>query len=96
MARLPYSIPSPTLVPAAIEEMLRYDSPVQLTSGIATADVGADGSVIPADRRVIVYIGGANRDPRVSEQPTSSGSTGPIPGRHQSISSAFITAPAPR
>ena len=29
----------PALVPAAIEEMLRYDSPVQLTARIATEDV---------------------------------------------------------
>ena len=59
----------PALVPAAIEEMLRYDSPVQLTARIATEDVEVGGSVIAAGLPVIVFIGGANRDPGVFEQP---------------------------
>ena len=76
----------PALVPAAIEEMLRYDSPVQLTARIATEDVQAGGGVIPGGRPVIVFIGGANRDPRVFEQPDEFRIDRPDPGRHLSFS----------
>jgi cytochrome P450 len=76
----------PALVPAAIEEMLRYDSPVQLTSRTATEDVEVGGSVIPAGRAVVVLIGGANRDPAVFEQPDEFRIDRPDPGRHLSFS----------
>jgi hypothetical protein len=76
----------PALVPAAIEEMLRYDSPVQLTSRIATEDVEVGGSVIAAGRPVIVSIGGANRDPGVFEQPDEFRIDRPDTGRHLSFS----------
>jgi cytochrome P450 len=76
----------PALVPAAIEEMLRYDSPVQLTYRIATEDVEVGGSQIGAGRPVIVSIGGANRDPGVFEQPDEFRIDRPDPGRHLSFS----------
>jgi hypothetical protein len=76
----------PALVPAAIEEMLRYDSPVQLTSRIATENIEADGSVIAAGQAVIVFIGGANRDPAVFERPDEFRIDRPDPGRHLSFS----------
>jgi cytochrome P450 len=76
----------PALVPAAIEEMLRYDSPVQLTSRIATEDVEVGGSVIGAGRPVVVFIGGANRDPDVFERPDEFRIDRPDPGRHLSFS----------
>jgi cytochrome P450 len=76
----------PALVPAAIEEMLRYDSPVQLTSRVATEDVEVSGRVIAAGRPVIVFIGGANRDPEVFEQPDEFRIDRPDPGRHLSFS----------
>jgi cytochrome P450 len=72
----------PALVPAAIDEMLRYDSPVQLTSRIATEDVEVGGRVIEAGRAVLVSIGGANRDPEVFEQPDEFRIDRPDPGRH--------------
>jgi cytochrome P450 len=76
----------PSLVPAAVEEMLRYDSPVQLTSRIATEDVEAGGRVIEAGRAVVVAIGGANRDPAVFDQPDEFRIDRPDPGRHLSFS----------
>jgi len=76
----------PALIPAAIEEMLRYDSPVQLTSRIATEDVEAGGSMIAAGRVVVVSIGGANRDPEVFERPDEFLIGRPDPGRHLSFS----------
>jgi cytochrome P450 len=59
----------PTLTAAAVEELLRYDSPVQATSRFATEDMDVDGIVIPKAESVIVAIGGANRDPDVFPQP---------------------------
>jgi cytochrome P450 len=76
----------PALVPAAIEEMLRYDSPAQLTYRIATEDVEVGGSVIAAGRAVIVSIGGANRDPAVFERPDEFRIDRPDPGRHLAFS----------
>jgi cytochrome P450 len=76
----------PALVPAAIDEMLRYDSPVQLTARIAAEDVEVGGSVIAAGRPVIVSIGGANHDPEVFEQPDEFRIDRPDPGRHLAFS----------
>ena len=76
----------PALVPTAIEEVLRYDSPVQLTSRIATEEVEVGGHVIARGRAVFVAIGGANRDPQVFEQPDEFLIDRPDPGRHLSFS----------
>ena len=76
----------PALVPAAVEEMLRYDSPVQLTSRIATEEVEVGGAVIAAGRAVITLIGGANRDPEVFQQPDQFRIDRPDSGRHLSFS----------
>jgi cytochrome P450 len=59
----------PALVPAAVEELLRYDSPVQVTFRTATEDVDLDGTPMPKGTAVVVAIGGANRDPAVFDQP---------------------------
>jgi cytochrome P450 len=76
----------PALVPAAVEEMLRYDSPVQLTSRVATEDVEIGGTMIKAGRPVVTLIGGANRDPAVFGQPDEFRIDRPDPGRHLSFS----------
>jgi cytochrome P450 len=54
----------PDLAPAYVEEMLRYDSPVQLTSRHTTEplDLG-DGIAVPAGAEVTILLGAANRDP---------------------------------
>ena len=76
----------PAQVPAALEEMLRYDSPVQLTSRTATEEVEVGGSVIAAGRTVLVSVGGANRDPEIFERPDEFLIDRPDPGRHLSFS----------
>lgn len=53
----------PSLLPLAIEEVLRYRSPVQWMFRIATRDVELGGQVIPAGQLVLPMIGSANRDP---------------------------------
>jgi cytochrome P450 len=52
-----------TLLPGAVEELLRYDSPVQRTARISDTDVELDGRKIPKGSLVITAIGAANRDP---------------------------------
>jgi len=53
---------NPDLLPSAIEEVLRYRSPVQAMFRIARADVELGGQTIPAGSRVVAWIGSANRD----------------------------------
>jgi cytochrome P450 len=76
----------PALVPAAVEELLRYDSPVQMTSRNATQDVELGGTLIRQGTPVVVAIGGANRDPAVFAEPARLLIDRPNAGRHLSFS----------
>src|SRR4030095_8562375 len=53
----------PGLVGTAVEELLRFDSPVQRTARITNAEVELGGKVLPKGAFVIAAIGAANRDP---------------------------------
>ena len=53
----------------AVEEVLRYDSPVQLTMRQAMNDVEVVGVHLPAMTGVLSMLGGANRDPEVFKNP---------------------------
>src|SRR5690606_13397304 len=53
----------------AVEELLRYDAPVQMTSRFAAVDVELGGHVIRKGDNVVVVIGSANRDPEVHPDP---------------------------
>lgn len=59
----------PGLLKSAIEEMLRYDSPVQGTVRIATRDVEVGGKPVKAGALLVCGIGAANRDPEVFPEP---------------------------
>jgi cytochrome P450 len=59
----------PSLVPALVEETLRYDSPVQLVLRTATRDVDLLGARVPRGATVAVLLGSANRDERRFEAP---------------------------
>lgn len=59
----------PELWPNAVEEILRLESPVQLTARVALDDVEVAGRQLHPDELVIVYLGAANRDPSVFEDP---------------------------
>jgi len=54
----------PTRIPVAIEEMLRFESPVQSLARRATRDVSLHGVEIPAGSEVRLMWGAANRDDR--------------------------------
>jgi cytochrome P450 len=53
----------PALIKSAVEECLRYDSPVQATGRRAIDEVKVGGFTIPKDEHVVVIIGACNRDP---------------------------------
>lgn len=59
----------PELIPGAVEELLRYDSPVQLTSRMPLADVEIGGRQVSAGQETILLVGAANRDPRQYAEP---------------------------
>jgi cytochrome P450 len=54
----------PELAPAFVEEILRYDPPVQLTERFAGEDTVIAGLPVPAGSELILFLGAANRDPR--------------------------------
>jgi cytochrome P450 len=59
----------PELLPAAVEELLRYDSPVQLASRVARRNVALGEMVISKGEQVLVALGAANRDPAAFTDP---------------------------
>jgi pimeloyl-[acyl-carrier protein] synthase len=52
-----------SLIPSAVEELLRYESPSQHTARLAPADVVLGGREIGKRQAVIAVMGAANRDP---------------------------------
>lgn len=52
-----------------VEEVLRYDTPVQLTYRTTTQDIDMSGVTIPAESKVALLWGSANRDPEVFAEP---------------------------
>lgn len=59
----------PALLPRAIEETLRYRSPVQAAFRVTRRDIDVGGTRIPPGQLVLAMIGSANRDPAVFANP---------------------------
>jgi cytochrome P450 len=59
----------PELWPNAVEEILRLESPVQLSARVARKDIDVAGTLIERGEMVVLYLAGANRDPAVFEDP---------------------------
>ena len=57
------------LVPGAVEELIRYDSPLQLFERTALADTTIDGVVVAKGAKIAALLGAANRDPAVFDEP---------------------------
>ncbi|MNX75930.1 Biotin biosynthesis cytochrome P450 [compost metagenome] len=57
------------LLPSALEEVLRYRSPVRAVSRVALAEVRLEGQRIEAGQRIVVNLSSANRDERVFSEP---------------------------
>jgi cytochrome P450 len=51
-----------TLIPAAIEEGIRYESPLTMVMRTTTEDVQVSGCTIPAGAQIDLCVGSANRD----------------------------------
>jgi hypothetical protein len=60
---------NPALLPAAIEECLRFEGPIILTVRIVHEDTEIGGKVIPKDSRVMALLAAANRDPEIFPDP---------------------------
>jgi len=59
----------PSLIPSAIEELLRYESPSQHTARLAPEDTELGGKLIRKRQAVIAIMGAANRDPERFPEP---------------------------
>jgi cytochrome P450 len=59
----------PSLMPNAIDELLRYDSSVQLTGRTALEDIEIGGKTIARGDSVLCLLGAANRDPEIFPDP---------------------------
>ena len=66
---LDYLQQNPKEIKNAVEEFLRYDSPIQTVHRRAMEDVEMAGKVIPSGDTVIIHIGAANRDPEEFTNP---------------------------
>jgi cytochrome P450 len=76
----------PQLWPNAVEEILRLESPVQMSARIACKDTDVAGTPVLADELVILHLAGANRDPNVFADPHRFDIERDNAGRHLSFS----------
>ncbi|GLX50076.1 cytochrome P450 [Streptomyces hygroscopicus subsp. hygroscopicus] len=58
-----------SLVPTAIEELMRYDTPLQLFERWVLDDIEIDGTTIPRGAEIALLFGSANHDPAVFPDP---------------------------
>ena len=58
----------PAIIPAAIEELLRFESPVPFVPRIVTEDLELNGCPLKAGNQIVCLLGSANTDERVYER----------------------------
>ncbi|MGF7238767.1 MAG: cytochrome P450 [Frankia sp.] len=73
--------------PNAIEEILRYESPVQTTARFAKDRVALGGVSVSPGPPIVVFLGGANRDPEIFTDPNLFDITRPNARDHVAFSS---------
>ena len=61
----------PALARVAFDEAVRWESPVQTFFRAATCDVRVGEHVVPDGKKILMFLGAANRDPRRWEDPDS-------------------------
>jgi len=69
-------------IPQFVEEVLRYDPPVQMLFRVAKEERAVGGTVIPKGARVAVIFASGNRDPKRFEQPATFEPSCPRQGTH--------------
>ncbi|KZM71519.1 cytochrome P450 [Nocardia terpenica] len=79
----------PDLWPNVVEEVLRYDAPVQTTARVAAEEVEIDGRRLRPGATVVLSLAGANRDPRVFEDPDRFDVTRPNAKEHLTFSTGI-------
>ena len=79
----------PALWPNAVDEVLRFDSPVQRTGRVAQRDTVLAGVRVPVGKPVMTLLGGANRDPEVFDEPGRFDVGRPNAGEHLAFSSGI-------
>ena len=60
------------LAARAFDEVVRWESPIQTFFRTTTRDVDVGDVTIPADQKVVMFLGAANRDPRKWTEPARS------------------------
>jgi cytochrome P450 len=60
---------TPDLAAPAVEELLRFDAPVQILGRLTIEPVELGGTTVDAGERVVAYIGSGNRDPQRFDEP---------------------------
>jgi cytochrome P450 len=78
----------PALIPTAVEEFLRYDSPVQVDARTVLHDTDFAGTHLKAGQVIVMLLGAANHDPDLVEQPDTLDVTRPQPA-HLSFASGI-------
>jgi cytochrome P450 len=81
-------VQEPSLLPAAIEELMRFESPVHLGHRWVAEDIEIDGRRVPAGTKVMVVWASANLDPEVIPEPLTV-DLGRVDTRHVSFASGF-------
>jgi cytochrome P450 len=64
-------VADPSLVDTAVEELIRFDAPLQLFERTATTDVSLFGHDLPAGAKVAALLGAAAHDPAVFDAPST-------------------------
>ena len=77
----------PSLDTNAIDELLRYDGPVQNTVRVPTVDVEYEGGAVPAKTMVMTLLGAANHDPAMFDDPDTLRLDRPNANRHLAFAS---------
>ena len=57
-------VADPSLLPNAVEELLRYEAPSPVQGRMTTRDVELHGEIVPKDSKVLLLTGAAGRDER--------------------------------